>query len=958
MPVLCRLIALIVVFLALTASATVVPSEPSNSISLDGKWRFKLEQSDPVPTTVSISGKRPPIRLPEHVEPFEKPDYQEDGAWRDLTVPGNWEMAGCSPATYGQPDNAIGLYRLVFEVPGSWKNKIIKLNFDGVQNGAEIYLNGQPVDVSEPWAGRRNYHEGGYDAFQVDLTPAVKFGHENLLAVRVYKNTHSVDLDTGDYFFLGGIHRSVTLFSVEPTHIDDFTARTHLIKGGKAELRVLLDISNPKPDGKISVRLEGESPSVAAVNPNGPTEIVQTVEHPRLWSAEHPNLYTLSVNLIDAQGQTTEQLTRRIGIREVSIQDGVLLVNGTVVKLTGMCRHELDPALGSAGDATVWRRDLTLMRAANVNAIRTSHYPDASGFYDLCDEMGFYVADEMAACWVPTDTNALTPAFAQHARELVRRDKNHPSVILWAIGNENGPGKNNKVAADEIKRLDPTRPRLVSIQKPEVAAVEIDDAHYPSPARVAADVKDPRRSVYPMAYLENPNIWEERNGADYGSLDLWANVIDRAWTDIWRDDHLCGSFLWEWRDRAVADPGPVHLYDYDPVTGISLAKAKGLCDPFGNPRASYYQVKVVYAPIKVNLKPAVAGSTVVVHAVNHYSFTDVSELNTTWHLLANGAELARETVHPKLAPNSSADLSFQLPEKSLSKADVLKIDFDHPDGQNIVSYQLRLIPENIVPPHLDPVAKDITFPRLNLTTVTYAPNRIGWHWATRHPGALTRIVIRRPNSNQDVSINQEDLCLSPLADLQSVDADISLAEKTDVTVAHVHVTLNAGNFTYRFKWTGAPADIQELGWAFEVPKKEDRFSWHRQAYWSWYPKDHVGRPAGTATPDSADVHVTRITRPDAFDFNSTKYNCDWASLTDASGRGLGVVFDADNRHHCRGDFGPDGTCRLIVNKQASPPRDISSSVVPDLYLYLKNNMEVAGHFSVGALSASNETVPN
>jgi hypothetical protein len=168
---------------------------------------------------------------------------------------------------------------------------------------------------------------------------------------------------------------------------------------------------------------------------------------------------------------------------------------------------------------------------------------------------------------------------------------------------------------------------LVSVQKPEVADVEIDDAHYPSPARVAADIKDPRRKTYPMAYLENPNIWEERNGADYGSLDLWANVIDRAWAPIWNDDHLCGSFLWEWRDRAVADPGPVHLYDYDPVTGISLAKVKGLCDPFGNPRAGYYQVKVVYAPIKVNLQPKIVGSTIVVHAENHYSFTDLSELS-------------------------------------------------------------------------------------------------------------------------------------------------------------------------------------------------------------------------------------------------------------------------------------------------------------------------------------------
>ncbi len=945
-----NLIFFIVALASLTANATVIPSDKSSSISLDGKWRFKLEQSDPIPASGNINNKQPAIRLPEHFEPFEKPDYQEDNTWHDLTVPGNWEMAGYSVATYGHSDNAIGLYRLSFDVPAGWQGKTVKLNFDGVQNGAEIYLNGQPVDVDEPWGNRPNYHEGGYDAFQANLTPAVKFGQKNLLAVRVYKNTHSVDLDTGDYFFLGGIHRSVTLFAVEPTHIDDLTVRTHLLEGDKAEVRVLLDIANPAATNKVSVQLEGESPIKTVVNPNGPTEILQPVEHPRLWSAEHPNLYTLSVNLLDAKGQTTETIIRRIGIREVSIKYGVLLINGAVVKLTGICRHELDPALGSANDATVWRRDLTLMRAANINAIRTSHYPYASGFYDLCDEMGFYVADEMAACWVPTNTDALTPAFAQHARELVRRDKNHPSVILWAIGNENGPGKNNKIAADEIKQLDPTRPRLVSVQKPEVADVEIDDAHYPTPARVAADVKDPRRSVYPMAYLENPNIWEERNGADYGSLDLWAKVIDRAWADIWKDDHLCGSFLWEWRDRAIADPGPVHLYDYDPVTGISLTKVKGLCDPFGNPRAGYYQVKVVYAPIKVDLQPIIAGSIVTVHTFNHYAFTDLSELNTTWHLLAGRAELAHDTIHPNLAPNSGGDLSFHLPQETLAKADAFRIDFDHPDGRNIVTYQLRLAPEKIAPPHLDPGSKEIAFPHLNLTTVTYAPNKIGWHWATRHAGILTHIIIHKPGSSDDIPIDEDALYGSPLTDVNSVDADISLTEKPDVTVAHVQVIINSNDFAYNIKWTGAPADIQELGWAFAVPKSEDRFSWHRQAYWSWYPDNQIGRPLGTATPDSADVHVTRITRPDAFDFNSTKYNCDWATLADSNGHGAGVTFDADNRHHCRGDFGPDGTYRLIVNKQVSPPRDISSSVVPDLYLKLKTNSELASHFAVGTIS--------
>src|SRR5262249_25971026 len=159
----------------------------------------------------------------------------------------------------------------------------------------------------------------------------------------------------------------------------------------------------------------------------------------------------------------------------------------------------------------------------------TSHYPYGSGFYDLCDEMGMYVADEMNACWTPTNTDELTDAFAQHAREYVRRDKNHPCVVLWAVGNENKVGKNAKVSADEIRRIDDTRPRLVSIHKsrPEEGNVEFDDAHYTMPRDIAkAEAEHDRREKFPMIYMENPNNWDVRNGADWGSLDLWAAVID------------------------------------------------------------------------------------------------------------------------------------------------------------------------------------------------------------------------------------------------------------------------------------------------------------------------------------------------------------------------------------------------------------------------------------------------
>ncbi len=677
-----------------------------------------------------------PIVLPKSLMPFQMLDFHEDKSWSQITVPGNWEMAGFSPATYGQPDNPIGLYRLEFDVPADWKDRDVKLNFDGVQNGAEVYLNGRPVDVDEPTDGKANYHQGGFDAFQADLTPQVKFGQKNLLAVRVYKNTKEVDLDTGDFFFLGGIHRTVTLFSVPKIHVDDLTVRTTLLPDNNAELRVILQLAPVRSGVKASMQLEGFDEAQGISDGRGQIEFDQTLKNPKLWSAEYPNLYNLNVDLKNDAGQTSEHIAKRIGVREVTLKDGIFLINNVPIKFTGICRHDCDPKLGSAVNEDVWRNDIKLMKAANINAIRTSHYPYGEGFYDLCDEMGMYVMAEVSAGWCKPADPTLAAAFGQHARELVRRDKNHPSVVVWAIGNENPEGQDNLVAADEIHKMDATRPKLVSCRKGDEYGCEIDDEHYTPPDKIAKHNADTeRRKTYPMIFLEDPNDWEVRNGADYGNLDQWVYVIDRFWQEVWKDDHVPGSFLWEWRDRAVVDPNADKLYDFFPKTGINLVKVKGICDAFNNPRPDYFHVKMAYAPITVDLKPDVSGSSVIVHATNRFSFTDLSDVTTTWRLLSAGKELKTGDEHLPLAPRQSGDLKLDLPGDALSQADVLRLEFTHADGRNLATYDLRLKPEADTTPKIETNdLAGVNFPHFNLVPVTYGKNSNGWRWATRHPG--------------------------------------------------------------------------------------------------------------------------------------------------------------------------------------------------------------------------------
>ncbi|MGH7950484.1 MAG: glycoside hydrolase family 2 TIM barrel-domain containing protein [Limisphaerales bacterium] len=918
----------------LNAVATVIPSESNYVKSLDGTWRFKIEQIASDTARGYQEKGKPPVEYPATFEPFQKPDYIEGNGWTNLGVPGNWEMAGLSPATYNQPDNTSGFYRLWFEIPKSWEGRDVYLNFDGVQNGAEIWLNGKPVAVDEPSWGRENYHESGWTAFQVNLTPQVKFGEKNLLALRVTKNTRSADLDSGDFFFLGGINRPVTLFSVPKTHLADVTVQTHLLNGNRAEIKVLADIIGNNA-ANVSMQLGGVAGEATSKVESGHAVLTQIVEQPKLWSAEFPNLYNLTMELKDTSGQITETVSKRIGIREVTITNGVLLINGVPVKFAGICRHDISATEGTAVGPDLWRKDITMMKAANINAIRTSHYPYGSGFYDLCDQLGMYVVDELPYCWCHRDCNdpEMQPAFEQRARETIRRDKNHPSVIIWTIGNENTAGTNLQVVANLVKQLDSTRPRNVSCFDGGKYNVELSDSHYPRVAKIVQDVARSRETGRPHIYLESPNTWEIRRAADPGAWVRWGTVLQRVWDVCMKYDTIPGTFLWEWQDRAIADHSPVKLYSYFPDTGIQLVKIKGLVDGYRNPRPWLYDVKMIYSPIQIGNGFTTSGDKISFPIENHYSFTDLSYLKMTWTLEREGKTIASGDSRVNLPPRSSGEAEISLPADALAQADALRVDFIHPDGDDVVAHRFTL---KDVPPTSKMVSAlptDLQIPQFNL--ITHASKSKLWNTVARFPARLANIVV-------------EPASATTLAELKQLDADVIGGPKNQL-VGRIHAQFNNGEFSYSLNWTGGNSEVQELGWTFQMPKDCDHFSWDRAARWTIYPASNIGRADGTATPDSMNVPITRMNRPDAFDFNSTKYDCNWASLTTAEGRGLRVEFEPQHRFHCRAGVAKGGHGYvLFVNQQVSPPDDISKSIVPDFYMTLKKDDKIQGRFRVGS----------
>ena len=934
----------------LTASGTVylnamnvtavVPSETNHVTSLDGNWRFYFER-----LTNYYTGSVPNIAIVDSSEPFQRLDYVEGAGWTNLAVPGNWEMAGFSPATYFGPDTTSGLYRKWFQVPASWQGRRVYLSFDGTQDSAQVWLNGQPVPVNEASWGINNYHESGWTGFQVDLTAQVKFGTTNLLAVRVVKKTPSVDLDTGDYFLMGGIHRSVTLYSVPQTNFANVRVETRLLPNNQAEVEVATDVTGG--DAPVSMMFDGIETVTNATN--GTAVFKQVITQPRLWSAEFPNLYELTLRLKDSNGQITEMVSKRIGIRELTITNGVLLLNGVPVKFAGVCTHDCSGTNGNAVRPDYWRTDLMLMKAANINAIRTTHYPFGSGFYDLCDELGMYVANELPYCWVSSvDDPNMQPAFEQRARETIRRDRNHPSVVIWAIGNENSAGNNLQVVADLVKSLDPTRPRLVSTFAGSKYNVELSDRHYPSPGTMASDGAAAATTGYPYVYMEQPNTWDLRLGADAGMWERWGVAQQRVWDVCMQYNTIAGTFPFEWSDRAVADPNSnasytqyqstgVQLLYYYPATGVHLLKLKGMVDAFRNLRPKVYEAQMVYSPIQISNVLTVLPGQLSFPVKNRYSFMDLSYLTMAWKLQRGGLTIVSGNTNAGLSPRSNGTVSISVPANALAYADTFRVDFIHPDSRPVVAHQFAVTNAGPTSQLSSNLPAGLPIPTLNLITRKTVSDPDYWKKVLRYPASLTGVVLTPANA-------------TTLAQLQSLSATVMGGTNGSQTLGQLQAQYTNNTFSYSLQWGGGSWEVQELGWSFQMPASCDHFSWDRAARWTVYPPTDICRASGTATPDTTNADFTRISFPDAFDFNSTKYDCNCASLATAGGAGLRVEFDPQQRFHCRAGGATNGYV-LFVNQQVSLPNDFTQPVVPDLIMTLASGNVVQGSFRVGSMTS-------
>ncbi|MGF7232556.1 glycoside hydrolase family 2 TIM barrel-domain containing protein [Arachidicoccus sp.] len=616
--------------------------------SLDGSWKFHW---------VDWPQKRP--------VDFYKPGYDVSG-WDNIMVPSNWELKG-----YGTPDysnftyifkkdfpyvmstppvnyttyqlrDPVGSYRRDFDLPADWNGRRIFVTFDGVDAGFFLWVNGHKI----------GYSVNSRNAAEFDLTKYVHPG-KNMIAAEVYRFTTGSYLEDQDMWRLSGIFRNVTLWSSPQEHIRDYFIKTDLDKEYKnATVTVSAKIKNysnvaMKAQRFVATLYDGSKKvkgaiglfEVPALAPGQEVSLVTKFEvrNAHEWTAETPKLYTAVLNLMD-NNEIKETLSSRVGIRNIEIKGRLFLVNGVPIKLKGVNRHENWPDDGHAITEEQMIKDITLIKQANCNNVRTCHYSDDPRWYELCDEYGIYlVAEANLECHGSWDEFNEDPrikaALIDRNVANVENFKNHPSVIIWSLGNECGSGGSNfRAVLTTIRQIDPTRPTHyqgfgIGSNNP----ADIDSQMYTGVGDLEKDATD-KTLVKPFYLCEYAHSMFN----SMGSVDIYNDLFDKY-------PALLGGAIWEWQDQGIynnRDPKhPITAYGggFGEVPNDHYFIHKGVVFSDRSPKPQYPELKHAYQWITIREKDRQAKEFLI---KNRYQFTNLDSLNAKWELSENGKTIS------------------------------------------------------------------------------------------------------------------------------------------------------------------------------------------------------------------------------------------------------------------------------------------------------------------------------
>lgn len=605
-----------------------------------------------------------------------------DSSWGKIPVPGCWEAYGFCEPRYSFPDSLTGYYRTEFNVPAEWKGQRVIIRLDGVLRGYDLWLNDQLVGS---W-------EQAYNTCLFDLTPyltkkAFK-GETQQLAMRVYSRFKGHEFDNFDDWAPMGIFRDVTLFTVPKTHLSDLTVTTKI----NGEVTVKAEVANPTKQTTTSFEILDACGRVVSTGGR--------IEQPKLWTAETPYLYTLRV-FVKEKGNTLQTFTQKIGIREVSIDGNVLKVNGKPIKLRGVTCHSTDPKTVKVISDELTLKDMRLMKEASINYIRTSHYPREPRFFELADSLGFYVVCE-APFGSRGEKHLKKPDYFDILRSRVKATidchKNHPSVIVWSLGNENPLPKSCERVGEYAQQLDASRPycfpqkgstfRGIGFEKfPK--QVPVYAPHYPTTSQL--------RDFYTKT--DRPLIFTEY----CHTLGISFEDHDRQWEIIERTPGIAGGSVWEWVDQGMPfemrneklEMRNGKAYGYEervftlPLQSDGGVRRLGGFEMNGNqgtdgllyadrtPLPNYYELQHNYARAFVKIDNG------QLEVVNRYDFLNLKD-NVTFHwALTNDRDtVLRGAFSTDCAPRSSVPYTLSLPSSlSLQPSTLSILHFDIEDVQ-------------------------------------------------------------------------------------------------------------------------------------------------------------------------------------------------------------------------------------------------------------------------------------
>lgn len=919
---------------ALSGDSTTTPVR-----FLNGTWRFSFAPN--------CSGAPTP--------PFDAPSSD----WSEIPVPANWELEGFGTPIYTNvqypfspvdppfvPDegNAVGTYQRTFSVPAEWAGRRLILHFGGVSSAFYVWVNGQKI----------GYSEDSHLPAEFDVTGAVEPGSENTVTVQVLRWSDGSYLEDQDHWRLSGLHRDVSIRARPPVHFADVGVRTDLDSSYQdATLKIRADLF-----GDLAVDLSGWTVTARLYDPEREavfeeslsvpaTEVVQEapahqayvpfsvlsaeVEDPEKWSAESPTLYTLVMALEDSSGAVVEATRTRVGFREVEVNNGRFLVNGTPVHLRGVNRHDHDERTGKVVSRADMVEDIKRMKRFNVNAVRSAHYPNDPEWYRLTDRYGLYVIDE-----ANLETHALggelsgrstwNTAFMERAVRMVERDKNHPSIVMWSLGNEAGTGPNHASMAEWIRHADPTRPVHYEVARAEphrTDYVDVISRMYATPSRLNALANtDPTgRPIMLCEYVHSM-------GNSTGNLQTYWDVIRGQ-------PRVFGAFIWDWIDQGLVKTAPsgeeywAYGGDFGDHPNDGNFNINGVVFPDRRPQPALWEVKKVYQPVGVEAVNARAGTLAV---TNRSHFTNLSAYDVTWTLRENGEAVQQDTLSSLFVPPRATDtvaVPFERPAPSAGAEYHLELRVRLADetswaaAGHVVAWSQTRVPFG------GPKQPSPSLDELEALTLDMSPERVtvqgfGFSVAVgRASGAIESLVYDGremieaplvPNYWRAETDNDRGGGKGMANLLRAWEDAAEQRTVTDVTVddvaqqavrVRVEGTLPVGQSTFTHRYTvygsgdvhvrhrvtrrgDTPPSIPRVGMQMAVPDAYDTMTWYGRGPHENYWDRKTGAAVGQYRQSVADF-VTPYVRPQE---NANRSDVRWAAVTDGDGQGLVVVADS------------------------------------------------------------------